>query len=48
MTVPQTLTIVGLALLPALSVALYLFNKQREEIRVKIPVRIHEDENPRR
>lgn len=43
MTPTQTITLIGVTLAPTLSLlAAYLLNKQKEMLRVKIPVRIDE------
>lgn len=48
MTMTQTLTIVGiLTIIPLVSIVAYFLAKQKEDWRVKIPVRIDENEQKR-
>lgn len=45
MTMTQTLTIIGmLTLIPIASIIAYVLTKRKEEMHVKIPVRIDENE----
>lgn len=44
MTLSQTLALVGLTTIPTVSLIVYFLMKKKEELRVKIPVRIHEND----
>lgn len=49
MTLPQTFALVGLATIPTISLVVYFLTQKKEELRVKIPVRINEQSDyPRR
>lgn len=49
MNMTQTLTIAGmLALLPLATIIAYVLNKKKEDLHVKIPVRIDEDDDRRK